>query len=321
MKKLFFIPLIALLSIFFCMASYATATEEKLDNIVALVNDDVITKSELNHALSMMKMEFSRNHLPSSANDLPNQVLDQLINRKLQLLFASQMGLKTTDNELDNAIERVAKLNNVPVATLYKRINQMGMSITDYRQEMRDQLTMQKLQQQEVLSRITLSKQEVDSFLSSKMWQNNGAKEYKIDDILIPLSEEPSTTEITAAKKRAQGIITKLKAGQSIREIQQAESSDKGALQHTNLGWRSLAEMPSAFAEQVAHMQKKEVAGPIKTANGLHIIHLAAERADKQAPPDKKQIEELLLQRKFEEAVQTWMSKLRTQSFVKKLEV
>ena len=101
----------------------------------------------------------------------------------------------------------------------------------------------------------------------------------------------------------------------------QAESSEKHALEGGDLGWRKLPEIPSAFAEQVTRMQVKEIAGPIQTSNGFHIIRLTDARAatDAQATPNRKQVEELLMQRKFEEAMQNWVSKLRGQAFISKI--
>ncbi|RDI41491.1 peptidylprolyl isomerase [Aquicella lusitana] len=321
MKKIFMTGLIVILSATLCIKSYAKSAQE-LDQILVIVNDDVITQSELNQALSMMKMQIAQAQMPVPPEAiLQKQTLDQLINKKLQLQIAKQAGVHITDNDLDKAIERIAAQNNVSIDALYQRINQEGMKTADYRNEIRDQMTLQKLQQQEVVNRITITPQEVDTFMHSKIWQSNGTKEYRLEDILIPLSDTPSPAEITEAKKRAMALITKLHQGQNFREVAQAESSEKHALEGGDLGWRKLPEIPSAFAEQVTRMQVKEIAGPIQTSNGFHIIRLTDARAatDAQATPNRKQVEELLMQRKFEEAMQNWVSKLRGQAFISKI--
>ncbi len=318
MKKRIVIFLLCCVA-FFTAASFAKQNSESLDQLIAVVNDDVITKSELNHALSMVKMQITQDHLslPPVAV-LQKQVLDQLINKKLQLQVAKQAGIEVGDADIDQMVARVAKQNNMTVAMLYQRLGSEGMSMADYRHELRTSLTIQRLQQQEVVNRITISKEEVSNFMRSQTWQFNSSKEYHLEDILIPVSDAPSAEEISAAKKRAVIAIAKLHQGKSFHEVAQSDSGDAHALQGGDLGWRKLPEVPSAFADQVAHMEANEIVGPIQTPNGFHVIRLVAARraATEQAAPDRKQIENLLLQRKFEEAVQNWVSKLRHQAFI-----
>ena len=320
MKKIIACCCLSILSLMASIA-HAKANEESLDQIVAVVNDDVVTTSELNHSLASVKLQIAQEHVsePSEAV-LKKQVLDQLINKKLQLQMAKQAGIQVTEDDLDKTITRIASQNHISSAELYQHLNSEGMSTADYRNEMRDQLTLTKLQQQEVVSRITVTPQEIDRFISSHPWKNNGSgdKEYRLDDILIPLSDAPSPTEIQAAEVRANMVFAKLKQGQDFKSIAQAESGESHALEGGDLGWRKLAEIPSAFADKVSGMKAKQIAGPIQTPNGFHIIRLAEERSagNEQGPPSRKEIENLLLQRKFEEAVQNWVTKLRKQAYI-----
>lgn len=301
----------------FSIYSDAKTNEQSLDQIVAIVNEDVVTKSEYNRSLSTIKMQIAQEHASAPAeNVLQKQVLDQLINRKLQLQVAKQAGIKVTDNDIDQAVDRVAKQNNMTVSELYQHINQEGMPTTDYRNEIRDQMTLQRLQQQEVINKVSVSPTEVANFMKSQAWQNNGAKEYHLEDILIPFSDTPSSDEIAKAKKHAQVVITKIHQGENFQAAAKAEASEHSA-QGGDLGWRKLAEMPSVFADQVIHMQTNEISEPIQAPNGFHILRLVASRSvDAQSAPSRKQIESMLLQRKFEEAVQSWVSRLRSQAFV-----
>lgn len=308
-----------LLSCALCANSFAKAEGEALDQIVAIINDDVITKSEVNHATSLAKLQIEQEHLPLPPPQVLNkQVIDQLINKRLQLQIAKQAGITITDADVDRAVGIVAKQNNMSTDSLYQRLNQEGMRTSDYRSEIRDQMTMQRLQQQEVISHIVVSPDEVTSFMQSQSWHNNSSKEYRIEDILIPLSDTPSSEEIAAARKHATAVVAKLNNGQSFQQVAQSESGDTHALQGGDLGWRKLPEIPSAFAEEVVHMKAKETSAPIQTANGFHIIRLAGARdtGSDASKPNRKQVEELLMQRKFEEAVQNWVSKLRSQAFI-----
>lgn len=319
MKKM--ILTLMLLNAMFVGPIFGKSAEEHLDNIVAVVNDDVITDTEFNQALTTVKIQFeqSGNAMPEK-EVLQKQVLDQLINKKLQLQLAHQSGVNINDKTVNQTIERIAQQNDISVKTLYGKLNEEGIKPDDYRREIREQLTIQKLQQRELTSRVNITENEVNNFMRSAMWQFNSSKEYRLEDILIPLSDAPASEEIVRAKKHAEELIAKLNAGASFRQVAQAESGDKHALQGGDLGWRKLPEIPSAFAELVTQLQKNEISGPIQTPNGFHIIRLAGTRDTnkKQTPPNRKQIEELLMQRKFEEAVQNWMSKIRNQAYIVK---
>lgn len=317
MKRVLLLALLVLATVSF--NTYAKSSGESLDKIVAIVNDDVVTKSELDRALSLARIQLSQSNTNVPGKEvLQKQVLDQLINKKLQLQIAKQVGINITSADIDRVVQNVADKNNISTSELYKRINQDGMSTATYRTELHDQMTVQKLQQQEVNSRITVTADEITNYMQSKLWQSNSSKEYHLEDILIPLSDTPSSDDIVDAKKRALGVIAKINQGQNFTEAAQKESGDDRALTGGDLGWRKLPEIPSAFAQHVVNMRTNEIAGPIQTPNGFHIIRLVDERAieSKSDAPNRTQVEQLLMQRKFEEHAQNWVSKMRSQAFV-----
>lgn len=314
---------LSLLLLFLSISLNAFAKNvQSLDRIVAVVNDDVVTRSELDRALDIVGKQLTQEkNMTSDKKELQKQVLNQLINKKIQLQIAEQAGIRATEEDLNNAIGHIAQQNHMSTNTLYQRLHEEGMTTKDYRNEIREQITLGKLQRQQINSRITVSPQEVTSFMHSQMWQSNGSKEYHLEDILIPISDTPSTEEIKKAKAQADAVLAKLRHGQNFNTIAQAESGSSQALQGGDLGWRSLAEIPSAFAEQAANMKVKEINGPIQTPNGFHIIRLAGKRStatkENKNTLNQQQIEQLLMQQKFEEALQNWVSKLRSQAFVK----
>ena len=178
---------------------------------------------------------------------------------------------------------------------------------------------MQKLQQHEVAGKVTITPEEVTAFMKkSNTVQDTGPSEYRLHDILIPVSDTPSPEELATAKTRATSILAKLQGGTPIDKLAQAESGGTTALQSGDLGWRKLAEVPSAFSEHVTKMKKNDVAGPIQTPNGYHVLHMTDLRktGGSAPPPDRKTVESMLLQQKFEVAVQNWMSKLRSAAFI-----
>jgi len=300
--------------------SYAQPAGQSLDQIVAVVNDDVITRSELNHAVHMAKMQLTQQNttMPSDA-DLEKLVLKQLTDKKLQLQIAKQSGITVTNTDLDETIKRIADQNHVSTSQLYDQLTVQGLSVSEYRNEIRDQITMHKVQQQQLMSHINVTPQEVERYMRSQAWLVKGSdKQYHLADILIPIPDAPKPSDIDAARVRAQALVARIHKGESFQSIAaQSTSSGPNAIQGGDLGWRKLPEIPSAFAKPVASMKLNEIAGPIQTENGFHIIQLTEVRnSAPQDKPSRDQIENMLFQKKFNEAIQTWVSKLRASSFI-----
>lgn len=297
-------------------AKVIKSNEQSLDKIVAIVNEDVITHSELDQTISIMKIQLGQGQSPKQS-ELETQAMEQLINKKLQLQIAKQAGVEASDEDLDKAIEQVAESNNVSVSELMEHVHQGGMSTTDYRNEVRDQITLQKLQQQEFAGKIPpISPKEIANLMRSKSWQNMNSpeREYHLEDVIIPVSDSPSVQEIADAKARAESVLDKLQQGQDINTIKKADAKP---IEGGDLGWRKMEEIPTAFTEHVEKMQEKDVAGPIQTSNGFHLVHLIAARAlASKSAPDTKQAEQYLLQRKIDDALKIWISKLRSQAYI-----
>ncbi len=300
---------------------FAAKKSEPLDSIAAVVNDGVITQSELNQTIDTLKkqMQASNNALPP-ADVIHKQVLDQLITKKLQLQLADQMNIHVSDTDVDKAIGTIAENNHISTKELYQKVNEQGLTTADYRKEIHDQMVMQQVQQQAVGSKIMINPQEVDEFMRSKTWQSFNTKEYHLEDILIALPDTPSSQDVTAAKNRADEIANKIRhGGLNFHDAAAAESGDKNALQGGDLGWRKLPEIPSAFASQLVHMQANEILGPVQTSNGFHIVHLAGIRSatgKMTADQQRTQVQQLIFQRKMEENLQTWVAKMRSEAFI-----
>lgn len=304
----------------FHLCAYAKDETQPLDQIAAIVNDDIITQAELKHAVSLVKAQLFQEKatIPQDVT-LKKQVLKQLIDKKLQLQLAKQAGIETSDVELDHAVDRIAKENNLTRKELYQRLTLEGMSPADYLDEMRDQMTIRRVQQQEIVSHMHVTPAEVKSYMNSNLWQDKTSEEYHLEDLLVPFSDTPSPAEIAEAKKQAQMLMTKYTLNKSLSSFVKNELGERAKeVQTADLGWRKIEEMPSLFADQITHMQAKEINGPIYAPNGFHIIRLVAVRSSepKRMELTQKQVENLLLQRKFEQGVKQWISKLRGTAFI-----
>ena len=298
----------------------ASQHAQPMDRIVATINDAVLTQSELTTAMNTLKQQMASSQmtLPPDA-DLRKQVLDQLVNRKLQSQLAEQSGVNASDEDVDRAIKHIATQNNISTDEIYQKVNSQGISKADYRKEIREEIILQKIQGQEVAAKITVTPQEINDFMRGKAWQASNSKEYHLEDILIGLPDEPTSQQITTAKQHAENILNQIHHGMNFSQAAMAESSNNSALKGGDLGWRKLPEIPTAFADQVIQMKEKDIIGPLQTQNGFHIIFLAGVRntdTHLAAANQQKQIEQLVFQRKLEEGLQNWVMKLRSSATI-----
>ncbi len=322
MMKKFRCVMMMLFALSLSSAALAKSNEQSLDRIVAVVNDAVITQTDLNKAIDTTKNQMLAANAPlPAATVLRKQVLNQLIDRKLQLQAAEQAGIRVKDEQLDQAIGRIAAGNNMPVSELYQKVVASGLSKTDYRKEIREEITLQQIAQQEAGSKITVTPDEVKRFMQKKSWQvADNVTEYLIEDLLVLYPDKPSATDLATLKQQAETISNKARQGTRFKDIA-TEFANNKSVEESDLGWRKLAEIPTAFANQIEKMKKGSINGPIETSNGLHIIRLVDMRQAKNqepgaASPSEKQVEQMVYQQKLESIVKRWVARLRTQAVI-----
>ncbi len=294
--------------------------KQPLDKIVAIVNNSVITENELNLQVNLVKETLNRRNMPMPPESiLRKQVLQHMIDTDLELQMAKNAGIEIDSHDVDSAIDNMAARNQISVAQLRQTMEQQGMSWKAYRRNVKKEMTISKLQEK-VAGQIVVTDQQVDSYLASNAGaiasQQNSS--YHLEDILIPLPADPSSQEVQAAENKALSVLNKLKDGANFNEVAVAESSGESALEGGDLGFRQLPELPEAFATRVVDMKAGDIAGPIRIANGFHIIKLVNIRGGVAgaATPNKEQVRNFLYQRKYNEAIQTWMMQLRNSTYI-----
>ena len=246
-----------------------------LDSVVAVVNEGVITSSELDTQVDLMRKQIAGRgmQLPPD-NVLRKQVLQHLIDVDLQLQLAKQNSLTIDDAELNDAINRIATSNHLAIPELQKAIEQQGIGWSEYRDNIRKEIIISRVQQKAVGKDITVSPQQIDDYLKAPEHQENTDLTYHLQNIVIPLPEEPTTKELQKAKAKADALLDKIGQGADFNQLAIAESSGEFALEGGDLGERHLAELPEIFAAQVAVMKQGDVAGPIRAGNGFQLIKL-----------------------------------------------
>ena len=258
-------------------------TSETLDKVVAVVNDEVITASELNAEVDKLRQQLlARNTALPAQKILEKQVLHHLIDVDLQMQLAKKNNITVDNTELNEAISTIAKKNNLSLTQLREEMTKHGVNWEIYRDNIRKEMLIHQVQQKAIAKDVVVSSQLIDDYV--KTWRNNNKSEltYHLQNIVIPVSEEPTTQQLKKARQKAQSILEKAKKEDDFSRLALAESSDEHALEGGDLGERHLAEWPEVFAQKVVDMKVGEIAGPIRTGNGYQLIKLIAVGGDNE---------------------------------------
>jgi len=265
----------------------ATAAPQRIsdiDRIVVVVNDDVITESELNQRLreTRKQLELEKISAPPDAA-LRKQLLERMVLERLQLQLAAQSGIRIGESDVDRAFETVARRNNLGVEEFRKALAQKGMDVTAYRNQLRDQLSIQQLLEREINNRITITDNEVENFLENPQSRADMDVSYQLSHILIGIPEAASPEAIQTARKRAEDVHRQLAGGANFEQTAVSQSQGADALKGGNLGWKKAGELPELFLAVLKNMTVGGVSEIQRSPNGFHILKLNNKRGDGQA--------------------------------------
>jgi peptidyl-prolyl cis-trans isomerase SurA len=251
----------------------------KIDRIVAIVDQAVVTEQELESRIATVTAQFKKQgtELPAEAI-LRKQILERLITDTLQLQYAAQTGLKVDDNQLDKTIGRIAEQNQLSLAEFTEALAKDGVSMTKFRADIRNEITLARLREREVDGRVNVSESEIDNFLTSQAANNENQDEYEIAHLLIRTPEEGATEDIQKAKSKVDSALTELKAGVSFAKVSASFSDAPNALEGGSLGWKKASQMPALFLDALRAMQVGEVSAPLRSPNGFHVLKLNNKR-------------------------------------------
>lgn len=254
----------------------ATAADAaQLDSIVAIVDDDVIVRSELEQEMARLLAQIDTSQVRLPPQDvLEQQVLERLIVTRLQLQAAEQAGIRVDDQTLAKAIDNIAANNNLTLAELRDAMEADGMSFNSFREQIRQEIVLGRLRNQEVINRISVTDQEIDNFLASEQKSTSGRTEYRLSHIRVSTPEAATPDEIRRAREKAERLVQQLRSGADFAELAMTYSDGHQALEGGDLGWRKTSELPTLFADLVDTMERGDVSDPIESTSGFHIIKL-----------------------------------------------
>lgn len=263
--------------IFILLSPVISAKPVLLDSVAAIVNEDVIMQSQLDERLAQIKKQNAAKTLPSDKR-LRQKILERLISTQIQLQMAQRAGIKISDAQLNDAIERIAKSNKLSVNQFRKNIERNGTSFAQAREQIRNEMAISQVQRFQVGERINITKEDIDQFMLSNLGKISSQGEYHLRHLLIAIPSAATEDQIKKAQNKAQNIYQKVQQGADFRKLVLAESDGRNALKGGDLGWRKEQQLPSIFAEIVPKLKVGEVSQPIKSGSGFHLIKLLEKR-------------------------------------------
>ena len=270
-----------LFSLVFISTSQAASREiAKMDRIVAIVDQVVITEKELQEKISVVSAQLQKKGVDLPPQDvLEKQILERLINDRLQLQFAQQTGLRVDDNQLDKTMERIAEQNKMDVAQFRETLENEGISYRSFREDIRSEILLARLREREVENRINVTEAEIDNFLiTQSSRQDESQDEYEVSHILIQAPEEGSPEELQKLRAKADQVLKQLQGGTAFSEVSASLSDAPNALEGGSLGWKTNTQLPALFLDALKSMQPGDVSPILRSPNGFHILKLTNRR-------------------------------------------
>lgn len=323
--RYFLTYLIILISSFAFFSTPALA-KKSLDSLIASVNHEAITESQLMDKVYWVVRKMRQNGTePPPLVELKQQVLDRLILERVQLDIAKKYKIQADEAHVEKAIKQIEQDEKLSHAQFLQALTQEGMDEKTFRDNMRNELTISKLQQQAMMDQIVVTQHEIDQFIQSR--QNLKAQadtEYRVRHLLLALHEQATQEERNAVMQKAEQLIQQVKKGRSFASLAIEYSQGAQAQNGGDLGWRTFEQLPTFLVKVVPGMDVGEVHAPIRNDSGVHLVFLESKRAAgisaKNATEEKmlqrERAHNVLYEQKFEQVLMRWLRRMREEAQV-----
>jgi len=244
-----------------------------LDRVAAVVNDGVVLRSDVEQQLDMVsaRLQKAGQQLPPR-NVLRQQVLERLVLQELQMQRADRLGLKASDEMVNNALTDIANRNNIKFSDLPAALEAQGIDYRDYRDEIRRDMVLQGLRQRDVIARVYVSPREIDQCVAKRKASPGADNEYNLAHILVAIPGAADEKQIAERTSRAQAVYERAAKNEDFGQLAITYSDSGTALEGGALGWRKAGQLPSFVADIIPTMKAGDVTQPIRTPSGLHIF-------------------------------------------------
>lgn len=277
-------PVLGLFCSFFALGVSAQNVQQA-DYIVAVVNSEPITNSEVNNALKRLMMDIAaQRQTPPPAAELRPRVLERLINERAQLQVAIDAGMRVDEASIDQSEQAIARQNQTDVAELRSRVVRDGLTVAQFRKQLRDQMLLSRLHEQQVEGRIRISDADIDRALAEQQGGVNDpmAQEVNLAHLLIAVPEKATAEQTAVLLAQAQKVLSRVRAGENfaslVQELSSADRTNGG-----QLGLRRVDRYPPVFVSATQNLAVGEVSDIVRTGAGFHILKVMERKAPSAA--------------------------------------
>jgi len=251
-----------------------------IDRIVAIVNDEVVTANELRARARIAEVQLRRQKIqPPAADVLERQVLERLIVDRAQLQLARETGVRVDDATVNATLGRIAESNGLSVQALRQRLEADGVSFAQFRDDIRQDIILNRLREREVDSRVQISDSELENFIAAQSGVAADSEEINVAQILLRVPENSASERVDATRARADELMTQLKGGADFARVAASFSNAPEALQGGELGWRNTDRLPTLFIDAIKGLKPGDVTPVFRSPNGFHILKVLGRRS------------------------------------------
>lgn len=259
------------------------AAREPLDQIAAVVNDDVVLQSELNTAIVSIGQQLrQQGQQVPPPGVMSSQVLERLILAKIQEQRAERIGIRVDEAELTAAVKTIAERNNLSLRDFASALRADGIDYLEFRNSIRSEMVMTRLRQREVERKIVVTDREVDDAMIAFLKQKEESKSYRLQHIMVAVPEAADGDVLAERKAKIDGVLESLNGGADFSNLAIANSDGQFALEGGNLGWRKIDEVPQLFADAVQSLEAGQHSQVIRSGGGFHIIKVAESKGEEK---------------------------------------
>jgi peptidyl-prolyl cis-trans isomerase SurA len=252
-----------------------------LDRVVAVVNNEVITRLDLDEQMRVALQQLRRQNTPLPAQDvLERQLLERLVTARVLVQTARETGLRVDDTQLQRSLERIAQENKLTPEAFRKALEGDGVNFNRFRDELRNEILIARLKEREVDSKILITDAEIDNYLKNQQSQGGKDDEYSLAHILVMVPEQASPEQIQARRAVAEKALSQLRGGADFRQVSAGVSDAPNALEGGPLGWRPSSRLPQIFVDGVKTLKVGDLSPVLRSANGFHILKLLDKRGN-----------------------------------------
>jgi peptidyl-prolyl cis-trans isomerase SurA len=256
-----------------------------VDRIVAVVNDEVITNNELAERVQLVVRQLQRNsgQLPSP-DVLQRQLLERMINDRVQVQLAKENGIRVDDATVEKAVQRIADDNNLSMTDFRAALERDGIRFQRFREDMRNEILLQRVREREVDNAVVVTDAEVETEIAREARERGGKTEFRLAHVLVLVPQQATPEQIDNRRRRAMQALAELRMGNAFAQVSATYSDAPDALQGGNLGWRDAGRLPTLFLDAIEKLQPGEVSDILRSPNGFHILKLLEKRGKDAAP-------------------------------------